>query len=356
MNNKQDVASPPVRVGILGFGNAGRLIHAPLVSSTPGMELAAASSSRVDTVRAALPTVKAYADTAEMLAAPDIDLVIVATPPATHADWAKAVLAAGKHVLVEKPFTLDMAEAVDVTAAARAAGRMVAVFHNRRYDSCYRAVRAVIESGAVGQVNHFESHYDRFSPQVPDKWKFPPEPGQGAWYDLGSHVVDQTIQLFGMPQAVGLTLASNRPGSAADDWFHAVLHYPDKRAILHSSMLVSGGVPRFTVHGDKASLIKQMIDRQGHQLWAGISPTSLEYGVDEDPLVLMTADGERFPQPVAAGDYKLFFRDLVAAIRGEAPNPTPPQAMLGVVAVLEAGLASARDGRVVKIDIAGLRV
>ena len=351
MQQGEHPATPPVRVGILGFGNAGRLIHAPLIGLTPGLSLTAVSSSRADAVRAALPTVTVYNDAEAMLAAPDLDLIVVATPPDSHARWAKAALAAGKHVLVEKPFTLDLTQAVEVIECARAAGRMVSVFHNRRYDSCFRSVRAVIESGALGRVNHFESQYNRFSPVVQDGWKAPVEPGSGVWYDLGSHVVDQAIQLFGLPEAIGLTLAGNRPGCAADDWFHAVLHYPDKRAVLHSSFLVSGGVPRFTVHGDKASLIKQARDQQGDHLWGGVSPEAPEYGVDNDAPMLITADGTRTPQPTFVGNYRSFFEELRAAIRGERPNPTLPQDMLGVMAVLQSGFISAREGRVVAIDL-----
>jgi predicted dehydrogenase len=339
----------PVRVGILGFGNAGRLIHAPLIGLTPGLSVMAVSSSRPEAVHAGLPDVAVFRDADAMLASPDLDLIVVATPPDTHARWAKAVVTAGKHVLVEKPFTLDLGEAIEVLECASSAGRMVTVFHNRRYDSCFRSVRAVIESGALGRVNHFESQYNRFSPAVQDSWAAPAAPGSGAWYDLGSHVVDQAIQLFGLPEAIGLTLASNRPGSAADDWFHAILHYPDKRAILHSSFLVSGGVPRFTVHGDKASLVKAEMDKQGRDLWAGISAAAPEYGVDLDPPILIEAGGGSVPQPTLAGDYRLFFQALRSAIHGEAPNPTAPLDMLGVMAVLESGLISAREARVIPV-------
>lgn len=350
MHQDTDPAIAPVRVGILGFGNAGRLIHAPLISNTPGFVVTAVSSSRVDAVRAALPGVTAYDNSEAMLTAPDLDLIVVATPPDSHARYAKAALAAGKHVLVEKPFTLDLAEAMDVVACARAAGRMVTVFHNRRYDSCFMSVRSVMETGTLGRVNHFESQFVRFSPAVQDSWKAPAEPGSGVWYDLGSHVVDQAIQLFGLPRAIGLTLAADRPGCAADDWFHALLHYPDKRVILHSSMLVSGGAARFTVHGDKASLTKQVRDQQGNHLWAGISPTAPEYGADGDAPILFMPDGTQTPQPTIPGNYRLFFEALRDAVRGVGPNPTPPAEVLGIMAVLQSGQISAREGRVVPID------
>ena len=346
-----DSSSAPIRVGIIGFGNAGRLIHAPLIRLTPGFTLAAVASSRVDAVGAVIPDVAVYADAHAMLDAPDLDLIVVATPPDSHATWAKAALNAGKHVLVEKPFAVTSAEAAGIVALARTRGRMVTVFHNRRFDSCFRAVRAVIETGALGRINHYESQYNRFNHGVNDAWKAPAEPGAGLWYDTGSHIVDQTIQLFGLPDAIGMAMAHNRPGSAADDWCHAVLHYPDKRAVLHCSMLVAGGVPRFTVHGDAASLVKTMADIQGRQLWNGMSPDADDYGRDDDAPVLIGADGSRTPQPVATGDYRSFFGALGAAIRGEAPNPTSARDMLGVMTVLEAGVTSTREGRVVPITL-----
>ena len=339
----------PIRVGIIGFGNAGRLIHAPLIRATSGFALAAISSSRVESVRETAPDVTAYANAHAMLAAPDIDLIVVATPPESHATWASASLRAGKHVLVEKPFAVHASEAAGILALAQSVDRMVTVFHNRRFDSCFQSVRTVIESGALGRINHYESQYNRFNQTVNDDWKAPAQPGSGLWFDTGVHIVDQTIQLFGLPEAIGMATAHNRSGSAADDWCHAVLHFSDKRAVLHCSMLVAGGVPRFAVHGDTASVLKHVADIQGRQLWSGMAPDAPGYGRDDDPPVLIGADGSRTPQPVAAGDYRGFFRALGQAIRGEGPNPTTPRDMLGVMAVLEAGVASAREGRVMPV-------
>jgi len=341
----------PVRVGIIGFGNAGRLIHAPLIRHTSGFDLVAVASSRPRAVREALPDVAAYPDADAMLAAPDIDLIVVASPPDTHARWAEAALAAGKHVLVEKPFTVTLAEAAGVLDRAHQAGKMVTVFQNRRFDGCFRSVRAAIETGALGRLNHFESQYNRFNTVVSESWRAAAAPGSGLWYDTGVHVVDQTIQLFGLPDAISMTAAINRPGSDADDWCHAVLLYPHMRAVLHCSMLVAGGVPRFTVHGDAASLVKQAADGQGRQLWSGMSPDDPRYGRDDDAPVLLAPDGSSTPLPIANGDYRLFLADLRLAICGEGPNPTSPRDVLGVMAVLEAGVRSAREGRVVPVSL-----
>jgi predicted dehydrogenase len=347
LDNESTVA--PIRVGIIGFGNAGRLIHVPLISLTPGFAVTAISSSRTDVVRAALPDVAVYAEARDMLEAPDIDLIVVATPPDSHAKWASAALVAGKHVLVEKPFTVTLSEAVALIDVARSTGKLLSVFQNRRFDSCFQSVRAVIESGALGRINHYESQYNRYNQTINDAWRAPEEPGSGLWYDTGPHVIDQMIQLFGLPNSISASLAHNRPGSAADDWCHAVLQYPEMRAVLHCSMLVPGGVPRFTVHGDKATVVKQVADAQGRQLWGGMSPDAEDYGLDDDAPVLFTTDGSRTRQPTWKGNYRLFFEALEAAIRGEAPNPTSARDVLGVMAVLEAGIMSAREGRVMPI-------
>lgn len=349
MTSTEDVSGAPIRVGIIGFGNAGRLIHAPLLASTPGFRVAAVASSRGDAVRAVLPDVTIHSAVPDLLASPDIDLVIVASPPDSHARWALAALAAGKHLLVEKPFTITEAEARAIADAASSNMRVAAVFHNRRYDSCFRSIRAGITSGVLGRINHFESQYNRFDPVVMADWQSPELRGTGAWYDLGSHLVDQAIQLFGIPEAISLTQASNRPGCVVDDWFHAVLQFPTLRAVLHASFLVAGGVPRFVVHGDQGSLVKQEADRQGHQLWAGLSPAAPDYGRDEDLPLLITPDGQRYTQSASSGDYRRFFAALGAAIRGTGPNPVPIQEAVAVMAVLEAGIRSARDRRTVGI-------
>lgn len=342
-------AGGTVRTGILGYGNAGKLIHAPLLNASAGFSLAAVSSSRIDVVQAEHPNVAIYQDAEEMCAAPDLDLIIVATPPDSHARWAKAALSGGKHVLVEKPFALDVEDAADIFETASRSGKQVFVFHNRRYDSCFLSIKAAIESGRLGRINHFESQYVRFSPAVQAEWGQPPVAGSGVWYDLGSHLVDQAVQLFGMPESICLDMASNRPGSIADDWFHANLHYRDKRVILHGSLLVAGGVPRFIVHGDQASAVKVERDCQGEHLWRGVSPDAAEFGSDQDPLISYSADGSRTAEPASRGDYRLFYNDVHAAISGTASNPTPQQDMMAVMSILQSGIVSAKEKRAVAI-------
>ena len=335
---REPIAGSAIRAGLIGFGYAGRTFHAPLLAATEGIALVAVSSSRADAAREALGDVDVVATPEALIARGDIDVVVIASPNDSHAPLALAALAAGKHVVVDKPFALSLEEARMVVAAAERAGRMVAVFHNRRWDSDFLSVRAAIARGDIGEVVHFESHFDRFRPAVRDRWRERAAPGGGIWYDLGPHLIDQAVQLFGLPDAIEASLAVLRPGGQADDWAHAVLHYPQRRVILHASMLVAGGSARFTVHGTAGSLVKQGADQQEAQLLAGMVPGADGWGDDDDTLVLF--DGERRHVLALPGDQRGFYRGLVAAIRGEGANPIPPMQALAVMALIEAGLRS----------------
>jgi predicted dehydrogenase len=337
------------RVGLIGFGYAGRTFHAPLIAATEGIAIVAVASSRPDEVRSVLGDVAVSGAPEALIARDDIDLVIVASPNDSHAPLALAALAAGKHVVVEKPFALSLEEARSVADAAERAGRMLAVFHNRRWDGDFLSVKAAIARGEVGEVVHFESHFDRFRPMVRDRWRERGVPGGGIWYDLGPHLIDQALQLFGLPQAIEASLAVLRPGGQADDWAHAILHYPKRRVILQASMLVAGGSARFTVHGTAGTLVKNGADRQESQLLAGMVPGAPGWGEDDDPLVLYDGEGSR-SLAVQPGDQRAFYRGIVAAIRGTAPNPVPPAQALSVMSLIEAGMRSSEERRTISMS------
>ncbi|MEY4663027.1 MAG: hypothetical protein RLZZ239_1500, partial [Pseudomonadota bacterium] len=259
----------PLRVGLLGFGFASATFHAPLIAAVPGLQLTAISSSRPHDVHTAWPQVSVCDSAEQLIARDDIDLVVVATPNNTHAPLAKLALLAGKHVVVDKPFTLNVREAQELIALAGQQDRLLSVFQNRRWDSDFMSVRAVLKRGTLGRVVHFESHFDRFRPVVPQRWRDSGEPGSGLWFDLGPHLLDQALQLFGPPQTLTLDWARQRDNSKADDWFHAVLHYDAMRVVLHASALTAQVAPRFTVHGTQGSLIKFGLDTQEAALKAG---------------------------------------------------------------------------------------
>lgn len=294
-----------------------------------------------------MPDARVFADPAAMIAGDTCDLVVVASPNDSHARWAIAAMDAGRHVVVEKPFALSLDEARTVAAAAERTGRLLTVFQNRRWDSDFLTVRAAIDDGLIGRVVHFESHIDRFRPQVRDRWREGAGPGAGIWFDLAPHLIDQAMLLFGLPQAVEANLAILRDGGKADDWAHAVLHYPRHRVLIHASMLVAGGSPRFILHGDAGSAVKAKPDRQEAQLLAGMTPADADWGTDPDPLTLWAGDGTSRQVPAACGDQRGFYRAVAAAVAGDAPNPVPPAQAIALMALIDAGIRSSAEGRAV---------
>jgi predicted dehydrogenase len=340
-----------IRVGLIGYGYAGRTFHAPLLAAEPGMALTLVASRDAAKVHADWFEVTVVADPLAVATSDAIDLVVIASPNASHAPLATAALRAGRHVVVDKPFTLDVAEARGVIALAEAQGRLLSVFHNRRWDSDWLTVRDAIAAGAVGRPVHLESHFDRFRPAVRTRWREDGGPGSGVWFDLGPHLVDQALALFGLPDRVSASFAKARAGALADDWAHVVMEHGERRSVLHAAMLVAGGSPRFIVHGDGGSIVKHGTDRLEAQLLAGMRPGAEGWGRDDDPLHLFDGEGGRTTQPAQAGDQRRYYAGIAAALRGEAANPVPPVQALAVMAVVEAAVTAAATGRAVTPDL-----
>ena len=226
-----------IGVGLIGYGLAGRAFHAPYVGTTPGMSLRAVVTRDPAKVHADLPHMRVVPDVDALLAEPGIDLVVVASPDTFHAEHALAALAAGKHVLIDKPFATSLADARRVAAAGEAAGKLVTVFQNRRWDADFRTLQRLIAEDALGDIVQLESHFDRWRPVPTGLWK--EEREGGAWLDLGPHLVDQILVLFGPPDAIDLDLATLRADSPSPDYFHATLRYPGRRVILHATKLAA---------------------------------------------------------------------------------------------------------------------
>jgi predicted dehydrogenase len=298
-------------------------------------------------VHADLPEVAVIGDPMDMTAQ-DIDLIVIASPNDSHAPHARAALAAGKHVVVDKPFTLDVVEARELVDLAEQQNRLVSVFQNRRWDSDFLSIKQGIVNGLVGAVKHFESHIDRFRPTVRHRWRESDGPGSGIWFDLGPHLVDQALQLFGLPDRVQASLALQRAGAQSDDWAHVLLEYGSCRVILHAGMLVAGGSSRFVVHGDKGSLVKRKPDQQEPQLLAGMRPGSADWGTDADDMLLYDGSGEEQTIPAVSGDQRLYYRGIAEALRGKAANPVTPAQAIAVMAVIQSASLSARSGQSVE--------
>lgn len=337
-----------LRVGLIGFGYAGKTFHAPLIRATPGLELAAVASSDAGKVRAALgadAVVFSRAD--ELIAQADIDLVVVASPNATHVELATAALEAGKHVVVDKPFTADTAQAMQLAALASQRGRLLSVFHNRRWDSTTRTASKLLASGMLGEIRYAAMHYDRFRPQPVDRWKERAEAGGGLWMDLGPHLLDEALCYFGPPLAIQADIAAVRPGAGADDSFHARLRYADGlRVDLQASMLGALPRPRLLLQGTRGTYLKQGLDPQEAALKAGLLPEPADdaaWGIDaEDGIAMLGQEDEarRIAVPTENGAYPAYYRQLAEAIRGRAANPVPPEEAIAVMRLLDAGRAS----------------
>lgn len=336
-------------VGLVGYGLGGRVFHAPFIQATSGMMLRAVVSSNPDKVHDQLPGMTVVPSVDALLAQSGIDLVVISSPDDLHAEHAIAALGAGKHVLVDKPFATSLADARRVSEAARRAGRMLTVFHNRRWDADFLTLRRLVADGKLGRIVHFESHFDRWRPEVPSIWK--EARNGGSWLDLGPHLVDQAVCLFGMPDAVTLDIATLRDGAPAPDWFHAILHYQGKRVVLHSSKLAADHGLRFAVHGTAGSWIKHGLDTQESAIMDGASPGTQDLGVDPVPGIFTPADDQarRDEIPNERGDYGQFWRALALALHGEGPNPVSSAEALSVMAVLDAGLESAAKGVTARI-------
>ncbi|GGX87268.1 oxidoreductase [Litchfieldella qijiaojingensis] len=342
-------------VGVVGYGFASKTFHIPLILATPGLNLVAVSSSDADKVHADLPDVVVESKPQALFARSEIDLVVIPTPNETHFPLAKSALLAGKHVILDKPFTVTLSEARMLKSQADECERLLTVFHNRRWDSDFLTLKSLLKQGTLGRVVNLESRFDRFRPGVRERWREQPKPGAGIWYDLGPHLLDQARQLFGMPRAILLDLANRRDGAKVDDDFLALLDYGGLRVTLKASALVAEPTPRFAVYGTRGSYVKYGLDPQEERLKAGETPAP-QWGEDtrHGTLTLRDGEGEDAPlvsreQPTLPGDYLAYYRGIVAALNGDGPTPVGVDDALAVMGLLEAGLDSCRQGRWVKL-------
>jgi predicted dehydrogenase len=335
---------------LIGYGYAGRTFHAPLIRATPGLDLVAVCSSDAARVHRDLPGMEVVARTGKAIPVTAADVVVIATPTATHAPLAAAALRAGKHVVIEKPFALTLAAAQEISTMASASGRVLSVFHNRRWDGDFLTLRQVLAEGRLGPVVHFESHFDRYRPEVKDRWRERPGPGAGVWSDLGPHLVDQALLMFGLPERVTAHLAALRAGALVDDWAHVILDYPGLRVVLHASMIASGRPVRFMVQGERGTWVQHGLDVQEQQLQQGLGPADPAWGENADPGQLIDgATGGVVETATSRGSYEYFYAAFRDAVLGRGPGPVPLADALAVTAVVEIAIESSRQRRALAV-------
>jgi predicted dehydrogenase len=354
-----DSISPaPLRVGIAGFGFGARVFHAPFLSALPQFEVTHfVTRSAAAAVAAEYPGARVVSSINDLAAAPEIDLIVITTPNDTHFPLARKALEAGKHVVVDKPMCETAAEAEELLHVARASGRVFSVFHNRRWDGDFRTVTEIVRQGLLGNLHEFESHFDRFKPQLkPNSWKEEPGPGTGMLFDLGTHLIDQALTLFGMPERLFADIRSQRPGSRIDDQFEVILDYGTLKATLKCGTMVREKPPRFHLLGDLGAFVKYGMDPQEARLLAMQHPRwSPTLGVDPEAdwgLLHTEVNGLLFKGKVETltGDYAGYYRNVAAAIHGEEPLAVKPEQVLKLMKVLELARQSNRQGCWLPVD------
>ncbi len=251
-----------LKVGVMGYGLAGATFHAPVIEHCSRARVAAIAMSQAERAQADYPDAKIVADFDALVAQDDVECIVIAPPNDTHFDLAQRALSAGKHLVVDKPVTLSATDARTLADLAQQRGLLFAPFHNRRWNGDFMTVRALIKSGRLGRITHYESHFDRFRPKVPVRWREEAERGGGLLFDLGPHLVDQALTLFGAPQAVTAFVKAHRDHAHAPDYVHIVLSYEDKEVILHASALAALEPPRFAIHDTRSSYVKSGLDTQ----------------------------------------------------------------------------------------------
>ncbi len=338
-----------VRVGLIGYGLAGRVFHAPLFAKA-GLELAAVASSRPEEVKKDYPDAKVYATPQELFGDEAVDLVVVAAPSDLHYPLTLEALAAGKHVVSDKPFTSSVLEADAVIAAAEKANRIVSCFQNRRWDSDFLTLRKLIEDGVLGEVHSYRAHFEFFRPEVSDIWQDQPGKATGLHYDLGSHLIDQALVLFGTPDWLSADIASQRPGGKVIDGFHIRMAKGRQRIDLMASVLSPDFSTRYAVHGTQGSYMKKHMDIQEEQLRGGMTPEDPGYGIEsEDRWAKVTSlvKGKLFArqEPSIPGAHYEYYRGMGEAIERGGRPPVLAEEARQTIRMIEAARQSSEEGR-----------
>ena len=332
-----------LNVGLVGFGFAGKTFHAPVIRAVAGLRLTNIVQRHGGPPDPRYSDVEIVRSVDELLTRA-IDLVVIATPNTSHHPIAKQCLRAGRHVVIDKPFTTTVAEAEELVQLGKAERRILSAYQNRRYVGDFVTLRQLLSEGVLGRVTMCESHFDRFRPELrPGAWREQAQPGSGVWFDLGAHLLDQALLLFGIPQAIAADIRIEREGAAADDAFDVTLQYPHMRAFLRASMLAVAPRPTFAVHGTQGSFIKHGFDPQEAALKSGCVPDGADWDADPSELYgqLTTPAGTR-TIPTVPSSFTHYYENIRDAILGKAQLAVTPEQALNVMRGLELAVVSSR--------------
>lgn len=359
--DQKNMIKKQIRVGLIGFGMAGQVFHAPVISAVDGLVLHKVNARRPEhqqLLNLRYPEAIHVADADSIIHADDIDLVVVATSNDMHYPLTRAALLASKAVVVEKPFTNTSAEADELIQLAEDGGLLLSVHHNARWNSDYLTVKDVLATGVLGRLVSFEARYDRFRNTLKENaWREEDLPGSGILYDLGAHLIDQSIELFGLPQAINADLRKQRTGAKAVDDFELILHYPQLKVSLRGGMLVKEPSPRYALYGLNGAFVKYGIDPQEAALKAGKSPKGdPDWGKEPEriygKLNLLAADGTDEIRYVKSkqGNYPAFYQNVYEALVGESELVVKPRQARNVIRVIELAEQSWAERRTVDIS------
>lgn len=348
--NKEYNLMDKIKVGLAAYGMSGRVFHAPLIAANPHFELTAVMERSKELSREKYPDVRIARSFEELVAMDDLDLIVVNTPDSTHFDYVRLALLGGKHVVVEKPFTETEEDGEELVALAAEKGLMLSVYQNRRWDGDFLTVKEIFDKGLLGHLVEFESTFPRYRNFIkPNTWKETGTDGGGLTYNIGSHLVDQALQLFGMPEAVFADIATLREGGKVDDYFIIHLLRPEKaphvKITLKASYLMCESEPRFVLHGREGSYVKYGLDPQEAALTAGQLPGSPHWGEEDESawgLLHTEKDGrvERAPYPTLPGNYAAFYENIYRHLRCGEPLQSDARGVVDVIRVLEAAWGS----------------
>ena len=342
----------PIKTALCSFGMSGLVFHSPFLSINPGFNFYAVWERTKNEAEKKFPNVITYRTLEEMLADELVELVIVNTPNATHYEYTKKALEAGKHVIVEKPFTVNVKEAEELIALAKKQNKLLSVYQNRRYDSDYKTIKKVLDKKLLGDVVEAEFHFDRYREELsPKKHKEIPGPGTGVLFDLGAHLIDQALQLFGMPEKLFADIRIIRPLSKVDDYFEVLLYYPNLRVRLKASYSVRETLPGYIIHGLKGSFIKAKTDVQETMLQAGNMPGGKDWGTEpetEKGLLHTEIDGKEVREYIDSeqGNYDDYYSGIYEAIRNNKPLPVTAEEGENVIRIIETAFKSSKAERV----------
>ncbi|MDX2319428.1 MAG: oxidoreductase [Moritella sp.] len=346
------MALAPIKTAVIGYGFSAKTFHIPFVSSLPEFELVAISSSQREAVVSDWPTVEHYTTADDLLVHSDAELVIITAPNDVHFCLAKQALESNKHVVLEKPFVTNVSDGETLIALAAEKGLVLSVYHNRRWDGDFLTVKKLIAENRLGELKSFESHFDRFRPEVRQRWREQTTNGGGILFDLGSHLIDQAITLFGLPDAITAQCLIMREGSTNVDYFTVVLHYPNQLTTLHGDLFSAGPNKRFSVKGTKGSYEKYGLDPQEARLIAGVLPVDGSWA-DETVDQYGRLYGAETTETVSTerGCYQQYFLTIANAIRLKTAPPVSAEQALWNIKLIELAMESSRLGQTLPVAL-----